>query len=137
MPFLTVKLLFYSYVRSDRRIVMINTCACVLLGSVIFLGGAILSSFKLIKGDMSKVRHVRSIGHDLCLISSCVCYYFQNCHCLFNTIEYNVAHYGCKEIKQLEWVLSLVPFSTVKSIFRILVILRLSYLTLQVNPLLS
>jgi len=47
-------LCFSSHVRSDRRIVMINTCACILLGSVIFLGGAMLSSFKLIKGDISK-----------------------------------------------------------------------------------
>ena len=34
---------------------MINMCACILLGSAIFLGGALLSSFKLIKEDIAKV----------------------------------------------------------------------------------
>ena len=60
-----------SHVRSDRRIVMINTCACILLGSVIFLGGAMLSSFKLIKGDISKVRTQSiKLEYDSCILWS-------------------------------------------------------------------
>ena len=41
---------------------MINISACVLLGSTIFLGGALLSSFKLIKNDISKVRIFHSFS---------------------------------------------------------------------------
>eukprot|EP00794_Sanderia_malayensis_P003344 gene3344-3833_t len=47
-------LCFSGHVRSDRRIIMINICACIMLGSSVFLGGALLSSFKLIKDDSTK-----------------------------------------------------------------------------------
>ncbi len=42
---------------------MINICASILLGSTVFLSGALLSSFKLIKEDYTKVIIKKVLQH--------------------------------------------------------------------------